>query len=42
MLNLSTDNEFYYYCDKCSEKVSKKKQGKTFFSSNSQKKQRNI
>ncbi len=38
VLNLSIDNEFYYYCDECSEKVNKKKRGKTLFGPNSQKK----
>ena len=42
VLNLSTDNEFYYYCDECSEKVNKKKRGKTLFGPNSRKKQRNM
>ena len=42
MLNSSIDNEFYYYCDECSEKVNKKKRGKTFFGPDSRKKQRNM
>ena len=31
MLSLPSDNGFYYYCDECSEKINKKKRGKTFF-----------
>jgi hypothetical protein len=42
LLNLPTDNEFYYYCGKCGEKANKKKRGKTFFGPNSRKKQRNV
>ena len=42
VLNLSTDNEFYYYYNECSEKVNKKKWDKTLFAPNSRKKQRNM